>query len=226
MGANQSAPAPGARAAAAPLIDEPTRREEIARELAELRIASGPSDGQGVLRNPHAAAHVKLSAIADWKARAEARPGQALASTLLHKQDLNAALLSRAAVVADQHVYNTAIPHEGTPVTNQKSSVRCRAHISVLNEARDAAGSLRRRKLGRPVYVADSRSNIARLAVVKNLGIDGPFELSQAYLFAWDCVCVGARRSHSMVAARRPTGSSSSPSSSPTSRWTAVRFNT
>ena len=132
MGANQSTPAVSARTATAPLIDEPTRREEIARELAELRIASGPSHGQDVIRNPHAAAHVKLSAIADWRARAEARPGQALASTLLHKQDLNAALLSRAAVVADQHVYNTAIPHEGTPVTNQQSSVRSRDPVFAL----------------------------------------------------------------------------------------------
>ena len=48
--------------------------------------------------------------------------------------------------------------------------------------------------------LADVGSNIARLSVVKNLGIDGPFELSQSYLFvrrspaslltlqAWDCI--------------------------------------
>ena len=119
MGANQSSAQSASNHAGPAAIDDAARRDAIARELAELRLAS-PS-----ARNEHASAHVRHADVAEWRARAEARPGHAIASTLLQKQDLNAALVSRTAVLADQHVYNTAIPREGTPVTNQMSSGRC-----------------------------------------------------------------------------------------------------
>jgi bleomycin hydrolase len=67
-------------------------------------------------------------------------------------------LLSRAAKIADQQVFNVKIPFEGGPITNQRSSGRCWIFAS---------------------------TNVFRIALQQKYGLDA-FELSQAYVFFWD----------------------------------------
>ncbi|QIW97296.1 hypothetical protein AMS68_002814 [Peltaster fructicola] len=63
-------------------------------------------------------------------------------------------------IVRDTQAFNVAIPHEGTPVTNQRSSGRCW------------------------IFAA---TNVFRIAIMQKYNIE-QFELSQAYLFFWDKV--------------------------------------
>lgn len=65
---------------------------------------------------------------------------------------------SRSAIIADQQVYNTAIPVEGSPVTNQRASGRCWLFAS---------------------------TNVFRVPLMKKYDLK-EFQLSQAYLFFWD----------------------------------------
>jgi bleomycin hydrolase len=67
-------------------------------------------------------------------------------------------LLSRAAKIADQQVFNVKIPFEGGPITNQRSSGRCWLFAS---------------------------TNVFRVALAQKYGLES-FELSQAYVFFWD----------------------------------------
>lgn len=67
-------------------------------------------------------------------------------------------LASRAAGIADQHVFNIKIPFEGGPITNQRSSGRCWLFAS---------------------------TNVFRVALMQKYNLEA-FELSQAYLFFWD----------------------------------------
>ena len=210
MGASQSSTQPAPRNASPALIDETARRDAIARELAELRLAD-PS-----IRNPHASAHVKHSAVAEWKARAEARPGQAIASTMLQKQDLNAALVGRSAVLADQHVYNTAIPHEQTPVTNQMSSGRC--WLFATTSVRSGSLSLTRAatllasrspRISASTVPSSSRSRTSScasvLAVITDLpGLGLHREGQLAARARHRARRRAARRSHDAVPAQRP----------------------
>ncbi|KAK0311120.1 bleomycin hydrolase [Friedmanniomyces endolithicus] len=65
-----------------------------------------------------------------------------------------------SAILKDTQNFNLAIPHEGTPVTNQRSSGRCW------------------------IFAA---TNVFRIAIQQKYDIKN-FELSQAYLFFWDKV--------------------------------------
>ncbi|KAB8349445.1 hypothetical protein FH972_023472 [Carpinus fangiana] len=63
-----------------------------------------------------------------------------------------------AAKISDSQTFNISIPHEGAPVTNQRSSGRCWLFAS---------------------------TNVFRIALMKKHKLK-EFELSQAYLFFWD----------------------------------------
>jgi len=65
-----------------------------------------------------------------------------------------------SAILKDTQYFNLAIPHEGSPVTNQRSSGRCW------------------------IFAA---CNVFRIAIQQKYNIE-KFELSQAYLFFWDKV--------------------------------------
>ncbi|TKA74109.1 hypothetical protein B0A55_07089 [Friedmanniomyces simplex] len=65
-----------------------------------------------------------------------------------------------SAILKDTQTFNLTIPHEGTPVTNQRSSGRCW------------------------IFAA---TNVFRIAIQQKYDIKS-FELSQAYLFFWDKV--------------------------------------
>jgi bleomycin hydrolase len=61
-------------------------------------------------------------------------------------------------VISDTQTFNTRIPLEGSPITNQRSSGRCWLFAS---------------------------TNVFRVAIMQRYGLKS-FELSQAYLFFWD----------------------------------------
>lgn len=65
-----------------------------------------------------------------------------------------------SAILKDVQTFNLAIPFEGAPITNQRSSGRCWIFAS---------------------------TNVFRVAIMKKYGLE-KFELSQSYLFFWDKV--------------------------------------
>lgn len=81
-----------------------------------------------------------------------------LALSALSTNNPKTVLTQRAALIADQQVFNIQIPFEGAPITNQRSSGRCWLFAS---------------------------TNVFRVAIMKKYNI-ASFELSQAYLFFWD----------------------------------------
>lgn len=72
--------------------------------------------------------------------------------------DPKAVLRSQASQNANQHLFNTKIPFEGAPITNQRSSGRCWLFAS---------------------------TNVFRVALMKKYNLES-FELSQSYLYYYD----------------------------------------
>lgn len=66
-----------------------------------------------------------LENVASWEADVAASSKAQLARTILAHTNLQTALLSRPAVVADTHVFSHEIDFKTSPITNQKSSGRC-----------------------------------------------------------------------------------------------------
>ncbi|OAA46964.1 Peptidase C1B, bleomycin hydrolase [Metarhizium rileyi] len=85
-------------------------------------------------------------------------PRNRLALAALSSANPQTVLTSQASKIANQHVFNTKIPFEGGPVTNQRSSGRCWLFAS---------------------------TNVFRVALMKKYGLES-FELSQNYLFYYD----------------------------------------
>ncbi|KAI1488567.1 peptidase C1-like family protein [Biscogniauxia mediterranea] len=94
----------------------------------------------------------------DWQSKLLQDPKNRLALSALSGANPRDVLASRAAHIADQHVFNVRIPLEGAPVTNQRASGRCWLFAS---------------------------TNVFRVALMRRYGLHD-FELSQAYLFFWD----------------------------------------
>ncbi|KZL84293.1 bleomycin hydrolase [Colletotrichum incanum] len=93
-----------------------------------------------------------------WQSRFLADPKNKLALTALSTADPRAVLTSTPTKLSDPHIFNTKIPFEGAPITNQRSSGRCWLFAS---------------------------TNVFRVALMKRHNLDS-FELSQSYLFFWD----------------------------------------
>lgn len=66
-----------------------------------------------------------LGQVASWEASANNDSKVKLARTVFSQTDIRSVLTSRAARIADQHVFNLALDFKTGPVTNQKSSGRC-----------------------------------------------------------------------------------------------------
>lgn len=81
-----------------------------------------------------------------------------LALSAFNTRSIKDVVTSRSARIADQQVFNTKIPFEGAPITNQRSSGRCWLFAS---------------------------TNVFRVALMKRYNL-AEFQLSQAYLFFWD----------------------------------------
>lgn len=87
-------------------------------------------------------------------------PKNRLGLSALSTSNPSAVLEKPSAILRDTQYFNITIPHEGTPVTNQRSSGRCW------------------------IFAA---TNVFRIAMQQKYDIKA-FELSQAYLFFWDKV--------------------------------------
>ncbi|KAF2149213.1 putative bleomycin hydrolase [Myriangium duriaei CBS 260.36] len=87
-------------------------------------------------------------------------PKNRLALSALSTANPATVLEQSSVLLRDAQIFNTAIPHEGAPITNQRSSGRCW------------------------IFAA---TNVFRIALMKKYNID-KFELSQSYLFFWDKV--------------------------------------
>jgi bleomycin hydrolase len=81
-----------------------------------------------------------------------------LAISALSQNSLPSILTNKPAIVGDTQTFNTRIPFEGSPVTNQRRSGRCWLFAS---------------------------TNVFRVAIMQKYNLKA-FELSQAYLFFWD----------------------------------------
>src|ERR1700712_1521502 len=81
-----------------------------------------------------------------------------LALSALSSNSLGSVLTTLPAVIGDTQNFNTIIPTEGSPVTNQRSSGRCWIFAS---------------------------TNVFRVAFMKKYNLKS-FQLSQAYVFFWD----------------------------------------
>ncbi|PSR71750.1 hypothetical protein PHLCEN_2v12354 [Hermanssonia centrifuga] len=99
-----------------------------------------------------------LSNVQAWEEEISSKPKLELARTILNHTDVREALQSRAAVIADAHVFNTEVDFKTGPITNQKSSGRCWLFAS---------------------------TNVLRYNIMKKLNLED-FQLSQSYLFFWD----------------------------------------
>ncbi|OAV90975.1 hypothetical protein PTTG_07759 [Puccinia triticina 1-1 BBBD Race 1] len=104
------------------------------------------------------ASEISLDSFARWQNAFERNDKARFASTVLSKQSLAAALLSRRALAADKQVFSHTLSVQPTPVTNQKSSGRCWLFATC---------------------------NVLRVGIVKKFNL-GDFELSQSYLFFYD----------------------------------------
>lgn len=101
---------------------------------------------------------VSVSTTEKWEKELLEDPKNKLALNALQSNNANAILANTSAAVRDTQVFNLAIPFEGAPVTNQRSSGRCWLFAS---------------------------TNVFRVAIMKKYKLE-KFELSQQYLFYWD----------------------------------------
>ncbi|EGG04948.1 uncharacterized protein MELLADRAFT_88407 [Melampsora larici-populina 98AG31] len=108
----------------------------------------------------HPQSEVTLDAFTRWQDSFERDDKAQLASTLLSKQHIPSALLSRKAISADKQIFSHTLTVQPTPVTNQKASGRCWLFAGC---------------------------NVVRMGIVKKFNL-GEFELSESYLSFWDHV--------------------------------------
>ncbi|CDZ98249.1 peptidase c1b bleomycin hydrolase [Phaffia rhodozyma] len=97
--------------------------------------------------------------VQQWDAEFSKNPKNVLSQTVLSKQDIPTALVSRATHIRDPHVYSHKIAHDNVKVTNQMSSGRCWLFAT---------------------------TNLYRINVTQSLKLGDDFELSQGYLFFYD----------------------------------------
>ncbi|EIN11804.1 peptidase C1B bleomycin hydrolase [Punctularia strigosozonata HHB-11173 SS5] len=101
---------------------------------------------------------VSFDIVSKWEEDASADPKIQLSRTILSHTNLQEALLSRSAIVADPHVYNTEVAFKTSPITSQKSSGRCWLFAT---------------------------TNVLRYNIMQKLNLK-EFQLSQSYVFFWD----------------------------------------
>lgn len=88
---------------------------QLTASLASIQVAQ-PLSNNGSLT---------LDNVSSWEASATHDDKLKLARTILSHSDIRSALISRSAVIADQHVFNNLVDFKTDPITNQKSSGRC-----------------------------------------------------------------------------------------------------
>lgn len=163
MGGAQSAPLPhGARPVRRTTAARPeshiytTLDEKFDAVRIEEKAVAGPSSR--VLED--GSETVSVSKAQQYVKKLLKDPKNQLGLSALSTNNINAILEKQSAVLHDTQTFNLAIPHEGLPVTNQRSSGRCW------------------------IFAA---CNVFRIAIMQKHNIQA-FELSQSYLFFWDKV--------------------------------------
>lgn len=122
----------------------------------EDKRSAGPSDR--VL--DHGSETVSVSKAQKYVKSLLKDPKNQLGLSALSTNPIRTILEKQSAILHDTQTFNLAIPHEGLPVTNQRSSGRCW------------------------IFAA---CNTFRIAIMQKHNIKS-FELSQSYLFFWDKV--------------------------------------
>ncbi|TFY54500.1 hypothetical protein EVJ58_g8828, partial [Rhodofomes roseus] len=116
--------------------------DRVAASLSSLHLRAATSEDGSL----------SLANLDSWEEQVSSQPKLQLTRTVLHNSEIQSALLSRTAKVADAHVFNTQLDFKTGPVTNQKSSGRCWLFAT---------------------------TNVLRYNVMKKLNVDN-FQLSQA----------------------------------------------
>lgn len=143
----------------APPRNNPTTFNE--KEFDALRIdhpASSSSNERWLFTDE--ANSIDAAATSEYVQAVLKDPKNRLGLSALSTNDFSAVLEKPATILKDKQYYNLAIPHEGSPVTNQRRSGRCWIFASC---------------------------NVFRVAIMQKYNIKS-FELSQSYLFFWDKV--------------------------------------
>jgi len=96
------------------VVDEKRTLAQMSLDMSSLNLSPKATDGS-----------ITLSNVASWEASVSADPKLQLARTILSHSDIKSALQSRAAHIADVHVFNNEIDFKTLPITDQKSSGRC-----------------------------------------------------------------------------------------------------
>ncbi|KAI5297955.1 deoxyhypusine hydroxylase, partial [Ascosphaera pollenicola] len=101
---------------------------------------------------------LSVESVARWHDELLKDPKNLLAIRAISQNGPGAILTSPSSKITTPHIFNTKIPTEGAPITNQRSSGRCWLFAA---------------------------TNVFRVALMKRYNLDA-FELSQQYLYFWD----------------------------------------
>jgi bleomycin hydrolase len=118
----------------------------------------GDAEKRASRKRAREATGISHSTTAEWQGDILKDPKNQLAMSALATSNPRFVLLSQHRRHVDTHIFNTLIPFEGAPITNQNQSGRCWLFAS---------------------------TNIFRIGLMQRYGLDS-FELSQQYLFFWD----------------------------------------
>merc|ERR1712093_312394 len=155
MGANQSTSALSNEK----LVIERLRAMEIKDQSEDyIEVDEKALSGSSKTRFKAPWTAVSISEVGQWEHELLQDAKNRLALSALSAADPKTVLTSRATTIKDQQIFNTKIPFEGAPITNQRQSGRCW------------------------IFAA---TNVFRVALMKRHNLD-KFELSQAYLFFYD----------------------------------------
>ncbi|KAG6244671.1 hypothetical protein E4U23_006008 [Claviceps purpurea] len=134
-------------------VVEKAKEEAVVEKTKEESVAAA----QEVVVQRDAEA-LPLDVVAAIPAEFLEDPRNRLALSALSSANPKTVLTSQASKITTQHLFNTKIPCEGSPITNQRSSGRCWLFAA---------------------------TNVFRVALMKKYNVDS-FELSQNYLYYYD----------------------------------------
>ncbi|KAI1794165.1 peptidase C1B bleomycin hydrolase [Ganoderma leucocontextum] len=131
-----------------PDVESHDSEKPLHQSLADVQITA-PLSKDGALVLGH---------VDGWESHIALSPKLQLSRAILNHSNIRDALISRAARVADAHVFNLELDFKTNPITSQKSSGRCWLFAT---------------------------TNVLRYSAMKKLNLS-EFQLSQSYLFFWD----------------------------------------
>ncbi|KAJ5575267.1 cysteine protease [Penicillium hetheringtonii] len=135
------------------MITAEVKREQITHSISQAcETPPPPYPAQERARS------VAISRLENWSENLLSDTKVRAASELAASKRSNTNFKPRLPLQSDLHVFNTAVPIEGAPITNQRSSGRCWLFAA---------------------------TNVFRVPLMKAYQLK-EFELSQAYLFYWD----------------------------------------